>query len=153
MNITDALINLANNLKIGHEIDMSMLKNLDAYTKVFIPVNKTLAYYSFGIVLASNNEDAKILLLIYKDWQLIDALSIYDTKLSLMLIDYLTKSIKNDNYVLDKFNSYIDNVLNDTDIESISDDFHLSILMSYKINMAIQKYCIQSFLNNISESD
>lgn len=149
MNITDALIDLTNNLKIiGHEIDMGMLKNLDGYTKVAIPVRKTLSYYTFGIVLASNNIDAKILLIIYKDWQLMDVSSIYDTKLSLMLIDYLTKSIKNDNYVLDKFNSYIDNVLNDMDIESINDDFHLSILMSYKINMAIQKYCIQYLSNN-----
>lgn len=153
MNIRDTLIDLANNLKIDHEIDMDMLKNLDAYTKVAVPVRKSISYYSFGIVLASDNKDAKILLLIYKNWQLMDALSIYDTKLSLMLIDYLTKSIKNDNYVLDKFNSYIDNVLNDTDIESINDDFHLSIIMSHKINMAIQEYCIQSFLNNISESD
>lgn len=148
MNITDTLIDLANNLKTGHEIDMVMLKNLDGYTKVAIPVRKTLSYYSFGIVLASNNEDAKILLLIYKDWQLMEVTSICDTKLSLMLIDYLTKSIKNDNYVLDKFNSCIDNILNDTDIESINDDFHLSILMTYKINMAIQKYCIQYLSNN-----
>lgn len=153
MNITDTLIDLTNNIKIGHYIDMDMLKNLDGYTKVAIPVRKTIAYYSFGIVLASDNKDAKILLLIYKDWQLMDVSSIYDTKLSLMLIDYLTKSIKNDNYVLDKFNSCIDNILNNTEIESINDDFHLSILMSYKINMAIQEYCIRSFLNNISEAN
>lgn len=153
MNTIDTLIDLANNLKIGNEIDMGMLKNLDGYTKVAIPVRKTISYYSFGIVLASDNKDAKILLLIYKDWQLMDALSMYDTKLSLMMIDYLTKSIKNDNYVLDKFNSCIDNISNAIDIESINDDFHLSILMSYKINMAIQEYCIQSFLNNISEAN
>jgi len=53
MNIKDTLIDLANNLKIGHEVDVGILKNLDGYTIVTIPVDKTLRYYCRSIKIGN----------------------------------------------------------------------------------------------------
>jgi hypothetical protein len=153
MNIKDTLIDLANNLKIGHEVDVGILKNLDGYTIVTIPVDKTLSYYSFSLLLACNGEDAKILLSVYKDWQLMEVANVIrDEKLSLILMDYLIKTIKDDNYMMNKFNSYIDKALDTIDPELLNDEL-ISLLVTTRMNLAIYEYCMQSFLDNMSKSD
>jgi len=77
---------------------------------------------------------------------------IRDEKSSLILMDYLIKTIKDDNYMMNKFNSYIDKALDTIDPELLNDEL-ISLLVTRRMNLAIYEYCMQSFLDNMSKSD